>query len=95
MTVHDPVIRQLRNEVSDIDRALVGAINARLRLVEKIAERKRDLGLTFVDAAREEWILVDLRRANSGPLSEPGLTEFVTNVLELTKRELRAATHVP
>jgi chorismate mutase len=93
--VQDPVIRQLRKEVSYIDRALVGAINARLRLVEKIARRKRDLDVTFIDAAREEWILVDLRRANSGPLSEAGLIEFVSNVLELTKRELRTITHVP
>jgi chorismate mutase len=84
----DPVIRQLRDEVSDNDRALIEAINTRLRLVAKLKSYKESRGLDFVDPQREEWMLRDLGRANRGPLSHEGLEEIYTSILDLTKREV-------
>jgi chorismate mutase len=84
----DPIIRQFRERVSDNDRALVEALNRRLRLVAQLKEYKESRGLGFVDQAREEWILRDLTRANRGPVSAEGLREFFAAVLELTKREV-------
>jgi chorismate mutase len=84
----DPIIRQLREQVSDNDRALVGAINARLRLVARLKSYKESRGLDFVDPDREEWMLRDLTRANQGPLSREGLEEIYRAVLDLTKREV-------
>jgi chorismate mutase len=84
----DPVIRQLREEVSDNDRALIEAINKRLRLVAKLKGYKESRGFDFVDPEREEWMLRDLGRANRGPLSQHGLEEIYTSILDLTKREV-------
>jgi chorismate mutase / prephenate dehydratase len=84
----DPVIQQLRDQISDNDRALVEAINARLRLVAKLKEYKESLGIDFVDPEREEWILRDLGRANRGPLSEDGLRAFYEQIFALTKTEV-------
>ena len=84
----DPVIRQLREQVSDNDRALVEAINARLRLVTKLKSYKESRGLDFVDPEREEWMLRDVSRANRGPLSQDGLEQIYTAILDLTKREV-------
>jgi chorismate mutase len=84
----DPVIRQLREQVSDNDRALIEAINARLRLVAKLKSYKESRGIDFVDPEREEWMLRDMSRANRGPLSEDGLEEIYTALLDLTKREV-------
>jgi chorismate mutase len=84
----DPTIRQLREQVSDNDRALVEAINARLRLVARLKSYKESRGLDFVDPDREEWMLRDVSRANRGPLSQPGLEEIYTAILDLTKREV-------
>jgi chorismate mutase len=84
----DPLIRQLREQVSDNDRALIEAINARLRLVSKLKSYKESRGLDFVDPDREEWMLRDVTRANRGPLSEQGLEEIYTAILDLTKREV-------
>ncbi len=42
----------------------------------------------FVDPEREEWMLRYLTRANTGPLSDEGLRELFTTVLDLTKREV-------
>jgi chorismate mutase len=84
----DPVIRQLREQVSDNDRALIEAINARLRLVTKLKNYKDSRGIDFVDPEREEWMLRDMSRANRGPLSQDGLEEIYAAILDLTKREV-------
>jgi chorismate mutase len=84
----DPVIRQLRQQVSDNDRALIEAINSRLRLVTKLKQYKEERGFEFVDPEREEWMLRDISRANRGPLSQQGLEDVYAAILELTKREV-------
>ena len=84
----DAVIRQLREQISDNDRALVELINKRLRLVAQIKSYKEWRGLEFLDPEREQWMLNYLKRANRGPLSAEGLEELVQEILDLTKREV-------
>jgi chorismate mutase len=84
----DPLIRQLREQISDADRKIVEAINARLKLVARLKAYKESRGLSFVDPEREEWMLNYLTRANRGPLSAEGLQEIFADVLDLTKREV-------
>ena len=84
----DPLIRQLREQISDNDRALVEMVNKRLQLVARLKRYKESRGIGFVDPEREEWIMSYLQRANRGPLSADGVREFFTRVLELTKREV-------
>jgi chorismate mutase len=88
VTESDPVIRQLRQRISDNDRAIVDAINTRLELVARIKQVKEDRGLEFVDPEREDWMVRYLERANRGPLSAEGLREIFEEILELTKREV-------
>ena len=85
----DPLIRRLREQVSDNDVALVEAMNRRLELVGRMWRHKEERGLEVLDPEREEWMLRYLTRANRGPLSPAGLEELFATVLELTKRELR------
>jgi chorismate mutase / prephenate dehydratase len=85
----DPLIRQLRQQISDTDRSIVDAINARLRLVARLKRYKESRGIDFVDPEREEWMLQYLQRANRGPLSKDGLQELFEEILDLTKREVR------
>jgi chorismate mutase len=84
----DPLIRQLREQISDADRTIVEAVNARLKLVAKLKGYKESRGLSFVDPEREEWMLNYLSRANRGPLSAEGLREIFSEILDLTKREV-------
>ena len=84
----DPLIRQLREQISDTDRSIVEAINKRLKLVARLKEYKAQRGLDFVDLQREEWMLQYLARANRGPLSSDGLHEIFAEILDLTKREV-------
>jgi chorismate mutase len=84
----DPVIKQFREQISDTDRAIVDALNRRLKLVAQIKAYKESRGLGFVDPEREEWMLQYLTRANQGPLSADGLRELFTVILDLSKREV-------
>jgi chorismate mutase len=88
VSAEDPLIRQLREQISDNDRALVEAINARLKLVARLKAYKESRGIDFLDPEREEWQLQYLLRANRGPLSPEGLRELYGSVLDLTKREV-------
>jgi chorismate mutase/prephenate dehydratase len=88
VTEPDPVIQRLREQISDTDRTIVEAMNARLKLVAQIKGYKESRGLDFVDPEREEWMLKYLSRANRGPLSQEGLQELFAEVLDLTKREV-------
>jgi chorismate mutase len=88
VTKPDPIIRQLREAISDNDRKLVEALNKRLELVARLKSYKESRGIGFVDPEREEWMLSYLQRANRGPLSADGLREFLARVLDLTKREV-------
>jgi len=84
----DAALDRLRELLADNDVALLDLVNRRLELVDQIKQRKDRLGVAFVDPEREAWLLDHLRRANSGRLSEAGLREFLTTLLDLTKREL-------
>ncbi len=84
----DPVIRELRAQLSENDVAIVQAVNARLELVARLKRVKQERGIDFLDPAREEWLLQYLTRANRGPLSAEGLRELYTELLDLTKREV-------
>ena len=88
MSEQDPLIRQLREQISDNDRAIVEAINARLKLVARLKSYKESRGLEFIDPEREEWMLQYLARANRGPLSSEGLRRIFEELLDLTKREV-------
>ena len=85
----DPLIKQLRQQISDTDRSIVDAFNARLRLVARLKGYKESRGIDFLDPEREEWMLQYLTRANRGPLSPDGLKELFEEVLDLTKREVQ------
>jgi chorismate mutase len=84
----DPVIKQFREQISDTDRAIVDAVNKRLKLVAQIKDYKESRGLGFLDPEREEWMLQYLTRANQGPLSAEGLRELFRLILDLSKREV-------
>jgi chorismate mutase len=84
----DDRIESLRTRLVEEDERIVAAFNRRLELVAELKRVKDELGVGFLDPAREEWLRDHLARASHGPLSAGGLDELVTVLLDLTKREL-------
>lgn len=87
---NDPAVRDLRERITEADRTILGAINARVELVRELREHKLAHGWDFVDRGREARLLDALAEENPGPLSEEGVRRLFGEVLELTKRELGA-----
>jgi chorismate mutase len=84
----DERVRQLRGLIAANDRAIVAAVNERLRLVAELWRVKNELGIDRLDPDREHALREELARANAGPLSQDGLRRFVGELLALTKQEL-------
>jgi 3-deoxy-7-phosphoheptulonate synthase/chorismate mutase len=85
---HDPVVRELRERITEVDRAILEAANARLELVRELREHKLAQGWDFVDPDREARLLDALARDNPGPLSDEAVRQLFTDLLALTKRDL-------
>jgi chorismate mutase len=81
-------LEELRARVAANDRAIVAAVNERLRLVEELWRLKDEQGADRLDLDRERRLREHLAGANTGPLSAEGLDALVTELLALTKREL-------
>jgi chorismate mutase len=84
----DPTVQRLREEISELDRSILDAVNGRLEVVAALRRHKQEAGLPFVDPDRERQLLDDLVSANRGPLSDEGLRELFCELLDLTKREV-------
>jgi chorismate mutase len=81
---------EIRREITRNDEAIVAAMNRRLTLVMELWELKAQLGLDTVDPDRERLLREALAAASDGPLSPGGLDRLVTEILDLTKKELGA-----
>jgi chorismate mutase len=84
----DPTLERFRADLAKQDRAILDAINARLRLVAELKRYKEEAGLPFVDPNQERRLLDRLAAENPGPLSEEGVRELFELILALVKREL-------
>ena len=84
----DPVMEQLRKQISEVDRSIFAAVNRRLKLVAELKAHKEEHGIGFADPQREEWMLASQSRENEGPLTDEGLRAFYAELLALTKREV-------
>lgn len=83
----DPVVRNYREKISDNDLKILEALNKRVQLVKSLKDYKDAHGLSFYDAAQEDWVITYLCRANRGPLSNEGLREIFGLILQTIKRE--------
>jgi chorismate mutase len=86
----DPVIKNYREQISDNDLKILEALNRRVKLVKSLKDYKDAQGLSFYDAAQEDWVVTYHRRATRGPLSNEGLREIYTLILQVAKREAAA-----
>ena len=82
-------MERLREAIDANDRAIVDAVNARLRLVSELWQLKRALQVDRLDPGREQTLREALAVSNTGPLSVEGLQRLIDELLALTKAELR------
>jgi chorismate mutase len=84
----DRILEGLRAEIDRIDAEIFAALNRRLEVVTRLKRHKDEHGLSFLDPGREQRMVDDRVRSNTGPLSEAGLRRFYAELLAVVKREL-------
>jgi chorismate mutase / prephenate dehydratase len=84
----DPLVTELRAQITAADRTILDAVNARIELVARLKRHKETVGLDFLDPDREARLLRGLAEANPGPLSAAGVEELFRTILDLVKREV-------
>jgi chorismate mutase len=84
----DDELTRFRAQITDLDSAILAAVNRRLELVGELRRYKEQHGLAFVDPERESQLIDEHVRANGGPLSDDGVRSLFVELLALMKREL-------
>lgn len=84
----DPVVRDAREQITAVDRAIFEAVNRRIELVRELRSYKETKGYDFVDPSREQRMIDEQLAENDGPLSDEGLRALYAELLALTKREV-------
>ena len=84
----DSFMHETRDEIAALDVRLLATINSRIRTVDELRRYKEEHGIAFVDPEREAWLVGYLKDVNRGPLSDEGVEELITFVLELVKRQV-------
>ena len=86
----DPVVRDLRERITAVDRRILDAVNERLGLFGEMVEHKHARGYPLVDRGREEALIEALQERNGGPLSAEGVRELFELLIAIGKREIAA-----
>lgn len=83
--------KQLRREISTIDRELAHLLNQRLHLVKKLLAWKIEHGEPLVDRQREAETLTFVQRESSDEM-RLAVTQIFESILTVGKRQLTPST---
>jgi chorismate mutase len=82
------VIDEAREQIGEVDRALLAALNRRLEIVTALHDYKLREGIPLRDPERETALIATLQAENEGPLSDDSVARFFDFVLALTRDEI-------
>ena len=88
MQAQDPLVDELREQITALDVEILELVNRRLGLVSTLWAHKREQAQPLRAPEREEWLLQHLLAQNDGPLTEAGVRSLQAALLELTRSEL-------
>jgi chorismate mutase len=77
-----PGIPELRQSIDELDRQIVELLAERLRLVMRVGEVKRGLGLDVYDPARERDLLERVARGAPSPLTAAAAQRIFQCIIE-------------
>src|ERR1035438_573595 len=86
---NDPVIKQFREQISDIDLKTLELINKRIKLVTQLWTYKHEQHVEVYEPAREDWLVTHAARAKGGPLPTGAVSEIYRHIIEVTQQEAR------
>lgn len=86
---HD--IDDLRQRIDWIDEQLVRLLNARAECALQVGHLKKARGMDIYQPAREEEVLGNVQRLNTGPLDDGAIRRLFERVIDEARRLERVA----
>ncbi len=74
-------VRELREQVDEVDRELIRFLNERARIVQEIMTLKVESGAPVYDPKREEEILRRVVEQNTGPIYDSAMRDIFELIL--------------
>lgn len=84
-----------RAEIDAIDDELLRLLNKRTAIALRVGEKKRRNDTSLCDHNRESEVLTRLRRQNSGPLDEQGVTSIFQRIIDESLQVQQRAFQTP
>ncbi len=82
-----------RRKIDELDRKLVELLNDRSRCALEIGRLKRAARLPLYQPEREQEILANVERANTGPLPDTAVRRLFERILDEARSVERMAMH--
>ena len=84
-------IGDLRQRIDWIDEQLVRLLNARAECALQLGHLKKGLGMDIYQPSREEEVLGNVQRLNTGPLDDGAIRRLFERVIDEARRLERVA----
>lgn len=81
----------LRREIDAIDEQLVRLLSARASCALEIGREKKLAGLEVYQPARENEVLANVQRVNTGPLDDAAIKRLFERIIDEARRLERVA----
>lgn len=80
------LVSDWRAAIDVVDRQLLQLINMRAKLACELAKVKRETGMEIVDREREQQVLAQVQKNNSGPLDQDAITRIWESIIEEARK---------
>ncbi len=80
------LVSDWRAAIDVVDRQLLQLLNMRAKLAYELAKVKRETGMEIVDHDREQQVLAQVQKNNSGPLDHEAITRIFESIIEEARR---------
>lgn len=71
-----------REQIDELDRALLGILNARTSIVELIGQIKQELHLAIYEPKREDQVFENVAKHNKGPLPNDAVKRIFERIID-------------
>ncbi len=85
------LVSDWRAAIDVVDRQLLQLLNMRAKLAYELAKVKRETGMEIVDREREQQVLAQVQKNNSGPLDHEAIARIWESIIEEARRLQGAA----
>ncbi len=75
-------LEECRDLIDDLDRRILGLLNERTRIVERIGQVKQQLSLPIYEPKREDQVFENVTGHNTGPLTPDGVKRVFERIID-------------